>query len=116
MQTHTFNKQQSGWYIHLPEFIEQGGNKEDLQMVEGADTMLEIMAKGASSVALLMHTEPFADADLLELIEICDPVVGGGYYLLREWEGEELMCRMWLCRVTEFVFNSLPENIFVKRA
>ncbi len=115
MQTHTFNKEPSGWYIDLPQYIEQGGYKEDLAMVEGADTMLDIMAGGQSSVTITMAEEPFEGADQLELTQKCDPIVGGGYYLLRQWEGKPVMHDMWLCAVTEFVFGYLPEKIFIKR-
>jgi hypothetical protein len=62
-----------------------------------------------------MNTEFFEGADMLELTEKCDPYIGGGYYLLGEWEGKQLMRTMWLCAVTEFVFGYLPERIFVKR-
>ena len=115
MQTHTFNKEPSGWYIDLPKYIEQGGYKEDLAMVEGADTMLDTMADGKSSVTLTLATESFKGADELVLTQKCDPIVGGGYYLLKQWEGKVVMHDMWLCAVTEFVFGYLPEKIFVKR-
>lgn len=115
MQTHTFIKEPTGWYIHLPQYIEQGGSKGDLQMVEGADTMLDIMAGENSSITLAIDEQPFDGADRLELTEKCDPYIGGGYYLLRSWEGKPVMKNMWLCAVTEFVFGYLPEQVFIRR-
>jgi hypothetical protein len=114
-QQFTFIKEPTGWYIDLPQFIEEGGSKGDLAMVEGADTMLDIVAAGDDTVTLALHTEAFDRADMLELTEKCDPFVGGGYYLLRYWEGKQVMHTMWLCAVTEYVFNYLPEKIFIRR-
>lgn len=116
MHTHTFTKEPGGWYIYLPAFIEQGGSKGDLQMVEGADTMLDIMSNGGNTVTLFIGETPSAGADMLELTEKCDPYIGGGYYLLRSWEDRPVMQTMWLCAVTEYVFGYLPERIFIRRA
>ncbi len=116
MQTHRFVKEPAGWYIDLPAYIEQGGSKGDLAMIEGADTMLDIIAEGQTAVTITLDTEPFEGADLLKLTEKCGPYIGGGYYLLRTWEGRDLMHNMWLCAVTEFVFGYLPERVFIRRA
>ncbi len=116
MQTHTFVKEGSQWFIDLPEYISSGGDKGDLQMVEGADKMLDIIIAGTDRVTLSMDTAPFAGADELTLLELCDPYVGGGYYLLKVFEGKAFHQQMWLCAVTEFVFGGMPEKIFIKRA
>lgn len=115
LQIHTFIKDASGWYINLPQFIEKGGTKEELAMVEGADTMLDIMADGKNAVTISLDTESFEGADMVELTEKCDPTIGGGYYLLKSWEGRRVMQTMWLCAVTESVFDYLPEKIFIRR-
>ncbi len=115
MYTHTFNKEASGWYIDLPEYIAAGGSKADLAMVDGADTMLDIIAEGASSVRLDFDDKEFVGSDKLVLIEKCDPYIGGGNYIMPQWEGRSLDQRLWLCGVTEFVFGYIPEAIFVKR-
>ena len=82
MKTHRFYKDGTSWYIDLPAYLEQGGTKGDLQMVDGADKMLAIVAEGKSDVVLQIATEPFEKADALELIEKCDPSIGGGDYFL----------------------------------
>ena len=116
MQTHTFIKESNGdWFIDLPAYIANGGLKGDLQMVAGADTMLDVIANGNNTVTITMADEPFDNADVIELLEVCDPLVGGGMYLLKSFEGKSVMQEMWLCAVTEFVFGYLPEKIFVKR-
>ncbi|MEO8404395.1 MAG: DUF6717 family protein [Chitinophagaceae bacterium] len=59
--------------------------------------------------------EKFDNADILHLTERCVPYVGGGYYLMPAFEGEEINKTMWLYSVTEFVFGDIPPQIFVRR-
>ncbi|MBO9204187.1 MULTISPECIES: DUF6717 family protein [Niastella] len=115
MNTYMFVKNGDEWYIDLPEYIEQGGNAGDLQMVDGADTMLDIMADRGTTVVLNISEEPFEGADVLTLTEKCDPSIGGAYYLMEKYNGQQVNKRMWLCQVTEFVFGKLPDRIFVKQ-
>jgi hypothetical protein len=115
LETYTFLKTGNEWFIDLPGYIEQGGSQGDLQMVDGADTMLDIMAGENGSVTVTLDTKPFENADELVLIEKCDPLIGGGYYLMRTYRGQEMNRSMWLCQVTEFVFGDLPERIFVRQ-
>jgi hypothetical protein len=115
VKTYKFIRTDDEWFIDLPEYIEQGGNQGDLQMVDGADTMLEVMAGEGDSVTLTIATEPFTGADELVLTEKCDPLIGGGYYLMKNYRGKEINQNMWLCQVTEFVFGDLPARIFVRQ-
>jgi hypothetical protein len=115
MKAYKFIKTGRDWYIDLPEFIEQGGTIGDLQMVDGADKMLDMMAGNDNSVSVYVAREPFEGSDILTLTERCDPYIGGAYYLMKKYEGQEINRTMWLCQVTEFVFGDLPEQIFVKR-
>jgi len=116
MNKYHFIKEGSDWFIDLPEYIEQGGSKGDLQMVEGADKMLDYISGENNEVSLIIDRNFFTGSDELILIERCDPVIGGGYYTLRTFEGKEIHQTMWLCAVTEYVFGDLPEQIFIKRA
>lgn len=115
MKDYKFIKTGNDWYIDLPEFIEQGGSVGDLQMVDGADKMLDMMAENGNSVIVKISNERFDGADVLTLTEKCDPYVGGGYYIMENYEGQEINRTMWLCQVTEFVFGNIPEQIFVKK-
>ena len=116
MKTYRFIKEGRDWYIDLPEYLKKGGSKGDLQMVEGADTMLDLISNGLSDVSLTLDRSSFPGADKLVLTERCDPVIGGGYYSLTIFEGRDYNRTMWLCAVTEFVFGDLPKEIFIKRA
>jgi hypothetical protein len=115
MKAYKFIKTGQEWYIDLPEFIEQGGGIGDLQMVDGADTMLDMMAENEKSIILYISKEEFEGADILTLTEKCDPYIGGGYYNMKQFEGQEINRTMWLCQVTGFVLGDIPLQIFVKR-
>ena len=115
MKTYKFINEGGAWYIDLPAFLENGGSKGDLQMVEGADTMLDMISNGMGEVSLILDRSPFPGADRLVLTERCDPDIGGGYYNLPIFEGKEIKKTMWLCAVTEFVFGDMPDEIFIKR-
>jgi hypothetical protein len=115
MKTYRFIKEGRDWYIDLPEFIENGGSKGDLQMVEGADKMLDVISEGKDEVSLFIDEVSFEGSDELILTERCDPYIGGGYYILKIFEGKEINQNMWLCAVTEYVFGNLPEKIFIKK-
>jgi hypothetical protein len=90
MKQHRFIREGGEWYIDLPEYLEQGGSKGDLQMVSGADTMLDIIAEKKDEVILQIHIRPFEGADELTLTELCDPILGGGYYHMKQFEGREI--------------------------
>lgn len=116
MKTHTFYKESYGtWYIDLPEYLKQGGSKSDLAMIAGADTMLEIVAGGNDRVTIKMDLNPFDGADELQLLRLCEPSSGGGYYLMQTFEGKSINQEMWLCAVTEFIFRKMPEHIYIKK-
>jgi hypothetical protein len=115
MQKHRFVKEDGQWYIDLLEYLQQGGTKGDLQMVAGADTMLDIIAQGKDSVTVTLDTRPFKGADLVQLLQRCDPAVGGGDYFMKTFNGQEVNRQMWLCSVTTFVFGDIPEKIYVRK-
>lgn len=112
-----FNREESGnWFIDLPEWT---GSKAELQMVLGADTMLDILAKGEKTVSLEVSTEHFEGAKVLAWFGegvAGDPSFGGGMYRVHfTEEGEEKDLDMWLCDVTKFVFGGyMPDLIFFK--
>lgn len=107
VQPYKFIKEPTGqWYIDLPEWT---GEKADLQMVAGADTMLDYVGKGNTKVELLLSETPFEGSNILELMhDYAKETGGGGIYFLKEYAGEILNQEMWLCEVTEWVFGKLP--------
>jgi hypothetical protein len=116
MQSYRFYKDGLSWFVDLPSYLEQGGEIGDLQMIDGADQMLDILSNGGANVQLDISTEPFEGADELTLTEKCDPLIGGGNYLFKYYNGQEINRHLWLCQVTEFVFGNIPEKIFVRKS
>jgi hypothetical protein len=122
--TKRFYKENGMWYIDLPEFLEAGlGNKNNLLMVDGADTLLDILSLHSNSVVVEFGDEPFQDYThkLNKLIigmnkQLLDnighaPVDYGAYYTVEQLNNHQL----WLCPVTEYVFNGgYPENIYLR--
>lgn len=113
--THTFKKEDGHWFIYLPDYLEQGFDKSDLEM-EGAYKLLNTIANGRHKVTLQLSTEPFDGADVLELIEHCDAPKGGAIYLLETCQGREINSFIWVCDIALFVFGDMPDRIYVQRA
>lgn len=113
-KSYKFIKEDTGrWYIDLPDYQ---GPKADLEMVEGADKMLDYVGEGNSEVELILSEQPFDGSTQIELIhDYSKQSGGGGIYKLDTYNGVKLNQDMWLCEVTEFVFGKLPPFIFFKR-
>jgi len=110
-KTFRFYKTDAGsWYIDLPEWTD---GIEALQMVEGADTMLDTVSNYGRECYLELSDMPFEGADVLVLQESLQDSITGGIYLMPYYKGNEINHQMWLCGVTEFVFKALPEKIYV---
>lgn len=100
-----FYKEKSKWYADIPEWT---GDKADLEMVCGADKLLDKLSKGTNKVLISINTEYVEDSLLLILEEIDE---SGGYYNVLI-KGKVLS--VWLCNVTLFVFNEFPEKLYFK--
>lgn len=111
MKSYKFEVNNRRWYVVLPEWT---GTKAELEMVCGADTMLDIIAEGESYVTLTLSLEPFEGAVTLE--KIADNAsAGGADYILKEFGGIQYNLEMWLCDVTSFVFGHLPQTIYLAK-
>jgi hypothetical protein len=127
-----FYKENGMWYISLPEFINMGlGNKNNLLMVDGSDTFLDILSgyepnttPDGTKISLVLCDQEFLgcthrltkidnglNQDLLNKVGHA-PVDYGAYYMVEEIPGHKL----WLCPVTEYVFDGVyPEKIFLRK-
>jgi hypothetical protein len=54
MKNYKFNKEQGCWYIDLPNWA---GTKGELQMVAGADTLLDHLSNNVTTVNIALSTE-----------------------------------------------------------
>lgn len=98
------------WYVELPEWE---GSKADLEMVAGADTMLEYMTEGESEVYIYLSVDKFEGSDKLEFIRLATEIENGDFYKMNTYRGIELGLELWLCDITLFVFSEFPKTIYI---
>jgi hypothetical protein len=92
------------WFVDLPEYP---GLKSDLEMVAGADDLLEILGGGESEVSLRISTDEKLD-DSITLLRLREEEGGGGawyWYRDKRFPNEEDGFEVWLCPVMLYVFN-----------
>lgn len=118
IQEMIFNKKDNQWFIDLPEYP---GQKADLQIVMGADKLLDTLAKEEGKVILLITTQvddihnlnglPAFSTHNWEWLVRGDhiPVADGKYYAVKGG-----MYYAWLCPVTLWVFGDYPKYIYYK--
>ena len=120
-----FVKEGGLWYADLPEFLEAGlGDRNDLLMVAGSDTFLDMLSRNGRRIRLRISDRPFQghaismdidsiglDRGLLEAVGH-NPVDYGAYYQVTSLGGKPFSHRLWLCPVAEYVFGRYPERIY----
>lgn len=99
-----FEKDPDGrWYAIIPEWT---GDRDELEMVCGADLLIGTLAGEWDRVTVRFSTEPFSECKTLTYDSSEDSV---GWYMNDAWHGPSII---WLCHVTCFVFGSYPEKIY----
>lgn len=95
------------WFVVLPEW---DGDKDDLEMVLGADTMLDILSQGDNKISITIATEPSEDYifKLTKKDKNCNE--GGAWY---DAHSDLFDFEVWLCHVNKFVFGDHPEFIYI---
>jgi len=110
MKTLKFNKDPDGWFIDLPEWT---GGKASLEMVAGADKLLEKLSEGKGTVTLVVTEElkdTVFDNKFEKISKIMNTPGGGALYSTNHWP-------IWLCDVTKFVFDGrFPKKLYYKIA
>jgi hypothetical protein len=108
----TFELENKRWYVVLPEWE---GEKDDLEMVAGADVMLDILSDGNQTVELELSLES-KPCYITLFFDREDG--GGGWYKISTNNTHsvfESLSEIWLCYVTKFVFGELPPRIFINK-
>ena len=110
MSTHYkfYKTENDKWYIDLPEWK---GSQADLEMVAGADKMLDVLSDNGDQIKIEVDYSCINKSNThitLVLDKKHQQILGGGadYY----W-GEE---KIWLCDVTKVVFGFFPKYINFK--
>ena len=100
-----FEKDFTGWYIVLPNWI---GPKSALAMVAGADTLLDQLSKGSPTVTIELHLEP-QDDSFLHVSKVRRCWFNGADYIV-----SSIGHKLWLCNVTLFVLGEFPQDLYIK--
>ncbi len=109
-----FNKEENNrWYVDLPDW---NGSKADLEMVYGADTMLDYFAEGENSVWLYVSDEYFENSDYLAFDRMATEIENGAFYVMKKCRGIELNLDVYLCDVTLFVLGKFPSKIYLSKS
>jgi hypothetical protein len=121
-QKYRFYKNEDGWFIDIPGVLEEHiFEKGNLQMVCGADLLLDHLCYGKSEIILEVYDDPFDGAEHkleinnfgmdTKLLEEYDHPIEVGAYYNRESDGFVV----WLCPVTMYVFEGkYPDNIYFR--
>ena len=97
------------WYADIPEWT---GEKWELEMIQGDDTMLEILSQGENEVKLTVSTDYFEGSDDLVFEGMED---GGAWYSIDKLNGMTYpVFELWLCHVIKIVFGDFPQTFFIK--
>jgi len=129
MSNHDFHKIKSKWYIDLPLWP---GPKAALEMLCGADDLLNRMSDNSNNVTLKFSTRKFKGYDdvldrVCKMSELTNESDGksagygkfdGAIYEVRNKPiKNEILTKnnVWLCGVTLFVFLRYPKHIYFKK-
>jgi hypothetical protein len=113
---HKFYKDNNKWYIDLP--LSFGiFHKDELEMVMGADTMLDILSNNGNEIELIVSETKSDDIsnNLVELflLKECCSNESGAYYIIFEYENELLDLSVWLYDITKVIFGYFPKVIYI---
>lgn len=106
MHTYRFYKESSKWYVDIANYP---GDKSELEMVMGADLLLDNLSNDGDDISLQFSIEQMPGCHTLRLSE--KTTDGGGYYDNDYMLGPSTI---WLCSVTSYVFGFLPELIYYR--
>lgn len=103
----SFEKWEDGrWFVILPDY---DGDQEDLEMVDGADTLLDFLTTDGLYITVEVSLEEREEWPSLSLVAH-DEI--GGTYQVKNLEG---FCQdVWLCNVVHKVFGEHPECLYCK--
>ena len=101
-------KKQDRWYIDLPEWK---GPKANLEMVAGADDLLNFLSRGVDRINVTFADEKIDNGFALKHI-------GGGVYEVDMATDADISAApksIWLCEVTKFIFEgTYPDMIYFR--
>lgn len=105
--TKRFYKTDEGrWYIDLPEWLDNDMPIEALEMIDGADLLLDKLSKYSNEVIINFSSKK--KSTHLHLKKLYSDESGATYSV----KMEDFV--VWLCPVTLYLFDKYPKNLYVK--
>ncbi|MCR4852659.1 MAG: hypothetical protein K5893_03615 [Prevotella sp.] len=102
-----FEKWENGqWFVILPDY---DGDQEDLEMVDGADTLLDFLTEDGLYVTVEVSLEEEEGYSILKLAAH-DEI--GGTHQVENMDG--FSNDVWLCNVVHYLYGEHPEVIYFK--
>lgn len=108
-----FEKWDNGrWYVVLPEWT---GDQEELEMVAGADSMLDALSDDGftASIEFLFDEQPDKPEGYIRCPQIEHDYDGATY---QPEYNHYFNNTFWLCNVTHFVLDEHPELIYIRKS
>lgn len=100
-----FVKLAEKWFIDIPWI----GDVNDLQMVSGADSLLDILSKGSKEFNCTVSTLLMNKQWLAHLEKISEDEIGADYQAYSDY----ISTPVWLCNVTKHLFEIFPDNFYI---
>lgn len=114
----SFTKESNNrWYVDFPNWPLSHDN---LEMVAGADDLLDILNNNTNHVSLQVYTKRPKEYNV-ELKKTHSALAEGAFYTvetpLQGWERPNSVRRkqLWLCPVTLTVLGQYPQQIYIKQ-
>lgn len=98
-----FMRLSNRWFINIP----YDDDVNDLQMVDGADKLLDEIAEGRRIVRIIATTSDNISKPDYILEKIKEDNMGGTYTIT----GVTNVKQLWLC--TKLIFNNFPNQIYI---
>ncbi|HEV7622276.1 MAG TPA: DUF6717 family protein [Flavisolibacter sp.] len=113
MYTIIFYKLGASWFLDFPEYLEQGGDPENLERIGTFHENLELISKGKSTLIFQMDFKPFEGADEMHLTGSSGGKTGG-YYQVTNYKGNPVKIELWINSVIYGYSEELPRVIYFK--
>ena len=110
-----FEKEFGNWYVFLPSFLREVGEKDDLRMRDGAEILLEHIAGPDMEVVVeisddLMIFEP----EWLAILCKERDMKGGADYQIYDAQGKEI-ATVWMSPPLKFYYGKYPDKFVLRR-
>lgn len=104
-----FVKDRGKGYLELPVY---DGSRDDLRIVSGADTWLDMLSSNGTQVSMRISLNELLPDRIERFFEM--PSIGGEYNQARLLNGKRMNHLMWIISVIIFLFGKHPDFIHYK--